>query len=863
MSEISRNRCSVQCTILCAALLSIPTADVLAAGLTVGNGPLVVSGLPSAAEEDSVVCFDAASGQLGQCPADAIQGVEGPQGPEGPQGIQGETGPQGVQGPAGAIGATGPIGPQGPQGPKGDNGTQGEPGLQGVQGIQGEPGLQGDPGPPGDTGPQGDPGPQGQPGPPGGSPARVAWVAWSGGDYADPQAALDDLANWCPAPDSFAPCVLRIAPGSYHLVNGSLILPPFVQLIGSGRDATEITGQAEGAAVLSLGDDSGAAELTVRHLGGVSNATAILIGGVEGLRASRLRSLRALAQDSSETTAIRIEGLAPRLIEVEARAEGGTTNHGLQIILGWPLIQNCEITASGLDRNRLPVGLQGVGLFNQMGKPRIEDSRIVAEYNEQNTALLNPDYGVEIARSRFEATGGNINHGLFLGSPSPTDVVLTDIEVEVIGISADNSQESFGILNHAQSSARLERVNVHAAKAYTVRGIVIEDASPEILQALVRVEEGFFAQAVYNETISPQPPVRIFGSDLAAMGTPPVAGSSSALHNAGQAITELVNSRLSTTGDGTLQTLFNTAGGKTRLRGSRIEAISGAEFTGGSVLAIVNEYNAELELEQCSVLASGGYYAVALDNRDPGYRLDQVVLRAESESQANGLVSSLGSPASGHPAAMRQTRIEARGGQEAFALRVPFGPLPRMDQVQLEAGGGQFTNVALQLDQPSADHPSLSRLELTVDNTGATNHALLQTGGSLRIRDLSARFLEPSTQPDEPLILVQGGHLDLVGASLEVPENSGVPLRLEQDFSGIQPGTARIERASLTASPFAAQIEVASSLLLLDSSVTGHLGLFIDGINDATAECHGITHSEPGQSGASAFSASGCPLPPP
>lgn len=71
------------------------------------SGDATVGGLPGAATEDSLVCFDDATGQLGKC-SQIIQGAEGPQGPTGPQGA---IGPQGAQGPTG------------PQGPKGEDGS--------------------------------------------------------------------------------------------------------------------------------------------------------------------------------------------------------------------------------------------------------------------------------------------------------------------------------------------------------------------------------------------------------------------------------------------------------------------------------------------------------------------------------------------------------------------------------------------------------------------------------------------------------------------------------------------------------------------------------------------------------------------
>lgn len=122
-------------------------------------GSIRIPGLGTAATVDEApICFDQASGTLGNCPAGTVEGPPGPQGPEGPAGPQGpagEQGPQGEPGPEGPVGPRGergPTGPQGPEGPVGAQGPQGEPGPVGPQGPEGSVGPSGPPGPPGLSG---------------------------------------------------------------------------------------------------------------------------------------------------------------------------------------------------------------------------------------------------------------------------------------------------------------------------------------------------------------------------------------------------------------------------------------------------------------------------------------------------------------------------------------------------------------------------------------------------------------------------------------------------------------------------------------------------------------------------------------
>lgn len=117
------------------------------------SGQLRIPGLAAAPTVGGgLICYDQATGVLGNC----LPGTgEGPQGPPGPQGVPGPEGPQGPPGAQGETGAQGLQGETGPQGPQG---------MPGTSGPQGEPGAPGEPGPPGATGATGPQGPRGDSG---------------------------------------------------------------------------------------------------------------------------------------------------------------------------------------------------------------------------------------------------------------------------------------------------------------------------------------------------------------------------------------------------------------------------------------------------------------------------------------------------------------------------------------------------------------------------------------------------------------------------------------------------------------------------------------------------------------------------
>ena len=129
------------------------------------DGQLILPGVGTEPEQETVLCFEAGSGVLGPCTADATTGPTGPTGPAGPTGPEG---PMGETGEAGPVGPTGPTGDVGPEGPMGEPGPIGDTGPAGPTGPQGEIGPVGDTGPMGPTGPagpQGEIGPMGETGP--------------------------------------------------------------------------------------------------------------------------------------------------------------------------------------------------------------------------------------------------------------------------------------------------------------------------------------------------------------------------------------------------------------------------------------------------------------------------------------------------------------------------------------------------------------------------------------------------------------------------------------------------------------------------------------------------------------------------
>lgn len=170
-----------------------------------------------------------------------------------------------------------PIGPVGPAGPAGPAGPQG---------LQGDPGIQGPPGPQG---------PQGDPGPPGTfvrtvvvSPVVSSDVVDESASGAALRAAISGIA--ASVTDAW---VVKVEPGRFDVCSGGpLVVPPYVQLEGSGQGATTIVGC--GSASFTQGTLQMSSHTAIRRLSVDSNgagkqgATALLVLNVQDVQISEV-----------------------------------------------------------------------------------------------------------------------------------------------------------------------------------------------------------------------------------------------------------------------------------------------------------------------------------------------------------------------------------------------------------------------------------------------------------------------------------------------------------------------------------------------------------------------------------------------
>ena len=283
----------------------------------------------------------------------------------------------------------------------------------------------GEQGPAGSNGAQGV---QGEQGPAGVAPARVLWVAESGGDYTTLSAALaaipgDDVderreidGEMLLAATEDNPYVIKIAPGTYEEV-GPVVLKSYVDVEGSGQGVTTITCECgsnsldgSAATVSASNIQAEIRHLTIANTTGSDDTT--YSTGVATFMSDEsfsMNNVTATATGGDNMSGVANVGSSsllssPLMNNVTATATGGINSAGVANSYSSPLMNNVTATATGansagvyneqgsspLMNNVTAEGtgdVGGVGVFNNGSSATIRNSSITG--NTNSIALVN------------------------------------------------------------------------------------------------------------------------------------------------------------------------------------------------------------------------------------------------------------------------------------------------------------------------------------------------------------------------------------------------------------------------------------------------------------------------------------------
>lgn len=266
---------------------------------------------------------------------------------------------------------------------------------------------------------------------------NVITVSASGADFIDPVAAINSISDAA----GNNPYLIVIGPGVYNLTQ-TLVMKSHVSLVGSGEQATKLTGTVTGStekdsAIVAGADKASLTSLTVEHTGGGALAVGIYN-----------------------------EDAAPELRDVTVNVSNGTTfNHGVFNLKSSPVMADMEISISGIGAS-LTYGVSNLrydiahpvsaplmknltitvtgggyarGLQNALSAaPVLENVTISASgASTANNGVYNSDSIVTIRQSAISVSGGGAT-GIFTetsGWPTKNIVSHSTVEKGITGLS--------------------------------------------------------------------------------------------------------------------------------------------------------------------------------------------------------------------------------------------------------------------------------------------------------------------------------------------------------------------------------------------------------------------------------------------
>ena len=188
------------------------------------------------------------------------------------------------------------------------------------------------------------------------APGNVANVALSGGDYISPVDAMADVANWCGTPAETNQCLVKIAPGTYDLGSNNIVMQEWVNIHGSGQEATKITGavstantDATSAVVVGINNTS-LADMTIENTGGGgSGGRAIAIYNNNASPLIERVTARASSGPQFNFAVVNIFSSSPTMkyVIAEALGSGGSGSRGVyNASFSSPVMMHVTVSAS-------------------------------------------------------------------------------------------------------------------------------------------------------------------------------------------------------------------------------------------------------------------------------------------------------------------------------------------------------------------------------------------------------------------------------------------------------------------------------------------------------------------------------------
>lgn len=197
---------------------------------------------------------------------------------------------------------------------------------------------------------------------------NIITVSKHGGDFTDPVAAVKSIpTTGTKAPGETNTYLVVIGPGVYT-ISETLIMKPYVSVVGSGQKVTTLTGAIsldffdESAAIVSGADNSTLQDLSVLNTGGGPVSIALYNYNCSPV----IQNVTATSSSGGGSNAgVYNRNSSPGMINVTVLASGGiVNNYGVNNYnASTPTLTNVSVTAYG--------GIFNYGIYNETGSSTI------------------------------------------------------------------------------------------------------------------------------------------------------------------------------------------------------------------------------------------------------------------------------------------------------------------------------------------------------------------------------------------------------------------------------------------------------------------------------------------------------------
>jgi hypothetical protein len=473
--------------------------------------------------------------------------------------------------------------------------------------------------------------------------------------------------------------LVKIEPGVYAFGAGGMVMKPYVDVEGSGEQATRLTapGNASNAiGTVNMTDHAELRFLSVESTGGAAYAKAVYVsaGG-----ANKITHVTATAFGASaESQGIFIDGAVPndtvvRDVSTNVTATGSASAFGLLVIgPGSPLLRNLHLVAFG--------GTSAQALFIFGGA----------------TPLV-----LDVEAHGLGATALNRGVTSIDASPGLRNVAAT---------ASGPSTFSDGIASFGTSGIRLERVKAYAATTIgQATGIYNgPGTTPWLADVYAEAQGGLEAWGMNNDGIGGPPMDQVSAVAFGTLGT---TNTAIGIRNVNSSpffthLTVIAGNAAEVMG------VYNGGTGSVVVSQATIRASSGP----GTTVYGVRGLNSSIVVTDALVQASGGTTAYGVGAEGSSSALTRVEARALGAATTNAAVYN----ATASSVSLRNVVAVALGGNFANGLRNQgLATTITVDGSTLSGSGAAIANLSINNTNASTISVGASKLIGPVANPGA------------------------------------------------------------------------------------------------------------------------------------------------